>query len=270
MAIVVNGRQIRDRILDHLPKSGKKISLAAIIVGKNPASLVFVSQKKKIASEIGINFRIYNLNEKIYPQNLKQAVKKAVRENSGVIIQLPLPGKLKNLTQQFLDLIPQKKDPDILSTPAWADFLAEGKILPPVAGAVKEIFRIYKIKVKGKKTAIAGFGRLVGQPVAYWLAKQGAKVEIIDINTENKSVILKKSDIIISGIGRPNIIKSRDIKKGAVVIDAGTSEAKGKISGDVEANASKKARLFSPVPGGIGPITTAMLFKNLLILSGKK
>ena len=164
-----------------------------------------------------------------------------------------------------------EKDVDVLSARAVGNFsVGKSRIAPTVVGAIQELFLEYKIDVKGKNVAILGAGALVGKPVAMWLMRESSVVTVITEETPNPEEILKSADIIISGIGKPGYITGDMVKDGVVVVDAGTSESEGKIRGDVDFDSvSKKASYLTPVPGGVGPLTVAMIFKNLLALAKK-
>jgi 5,10-methylene-tetrahydrofolate dehydrogenase/methenyl tetrahydrofolate cyclohydrolase len=138
-----------------------------------------------------------------------------------------------------------------------------------VVAAVAEICRDTKVEIRGRKALVLGHGRLVGVPVAVWLKEQGADVAIIDKPMPNLADFTKNADIIVCGTGVPGIIKPEMLKHGVVLFDAGTSEDGGVIVGDATPHCEEIASIFTPVPGGIGPITVAMIFKNLLILAQK-
>ncbi|MBI3458999.1 bifunctional methylenetetrahydrofolate dehydrogenase/methenyltetrahydrofolate cyclohydrolase, partial [Candidatus Azambacteria bacterium] len=153
--------------------------------------------------------------------------------------------------------------------------LALGKwpIFSPVIGAIKTFFEEYQIKYRKKNIVIAGRGDLVGKPAIAWLQKETNKLNLINRTTKTKDIkkIMAEADIIISGVGQPKFITSRMVKKGVVIIDAGTSESKGVVVGDADFKSlSKKASYMTPVPGGIGPMTVAILLQNLVVLSKLK
>ncbi len=261
--MVVDGKALAEKIKNSLKeeilRSGKKIRLAVLKIGSDAVTEKFLEQKKKFAEYIGVDVRIYEAPADISTNKFREKVSEIVhiKENDGVIIQLPLPAQIN--TQYILDAIIPGKDPDMLSS--------KSRGLSPVVGAIKTIFEEYKVDIKGKNVVVVGAGRLVGKPVATWLLNQGVTVSVVDENTANLENFTKNADIIISGAGKPKIIKPDMVKEGVVAIDCGTSEAAGKISGDFDPEVSKKASLFSPVPGGVGPLTVAMLFKNLIELS---
>ena len=259
---------LREEISGKNKSAPKRIRLAVVLVGEEKVMGKFVALKQKFGSEIGVDVRIYELPPDISTNKLREKVSEIVhiKENDGVIIQLPLPAQIN--MQYVLDAIIPEKDPDVLSSKSWGLFsTGKGKIPPPVVGAIKSIFDEYKVELKGKNIVVVGAGRLVGKPVAAWLLNQKATVSVIDENTTNPGNFMKSADIIISGAGKPELIGPGMVKEGVVAIDCGTSEAAGKISGDFDPEVSNKASLFSPVPGGIGPLTVAMLFQNLIELS---
>jgi len=287
--ILLNGKQLADKILAELREEisikQKQLSLAIIVVGLDPAIEQFIKQKQKIGTSLGIEVSIHRYEKVIIEENdkdfnlwLTDVIKK--NEQGGIIIQLPLPQALN--IQKTLDMVPEKNDVDLLSSGANENFVkGESKILPPVAGAVQALFEEYKINYRDKNIAILGEGRLVGKPVADWLNLEGIEFSVVGETTPNPKEILKEAGVIISGIGKPNYITGDMIKEGVIVIDAGTSTSdrdsrlrtgtfseKGKLVGDVDfESVSLKSSFITPVPGGVGPLTIAMLFKNLLLLS---
>lgn len=271
MAMIVDGKKLAEEIKTELSSvvsgMGKKLRLAVIYVGKNNVTDKFLEQKKKFSSAVGIDLRIYNIEESVTTNQLRKKLAEIVhiKENTGVIVQLPLPKQIN--TQYILDGIIPEKDPDMLSSKSVGAFsTGRSKILHPVVGAVKFIFKNYGIELKAKKVVVLGTGRLVGKPIATWLINEGATVTAIDENTTDPTLHTINADILISGMGMPNLIKPDMVRDGVVAIDCGTSEAIGKIAGDLDPAISEKASLFTPVPGGVGPLTVAMLFKNLVEL----
>lgn len=243
---ILNGKKLAEKILDNLKSQVKKkrlkLKLAIVLVNRDPVSAIFIRQKQKACRKVGIDFELFKFSSRISAVKLKKEIRKIAEnpDNSGIVIQLPLPRNLN--TEKILNLIPAEKNIEILS---------------PVVCGIEHILKEYKISLKGKNIVLVGRGRLVGRPLAGWLRKQKIKFSNIDK--------IKKADIIISGAGKPNLIKGGMVKKGAIVIDAGTSFGQGKLLGDVDfKNVSKKASYITPVPGGIGPMTVACLLKNLV------
>jgi methylenetetrahydrofolate dehydrogenase (NADP+)/methenyltetrahydrofolate cyclohydrolase len=272
--ILLNGKGLSEKVFRNIRKrirSGHlKLRLAVVQVGENPVSRIFINQKKKACQKIGINFRLFKFPAKIKKIELKREIEKICQniKNSGVIIQLPLPKKF--LPEEFLNLIPERKDIDVLSESNLGRFYQGTlKILPPTVQGILYILRYYKISLKGKDIVIIGAGRLVGFPLAVQLLKEKATVSVLNEFTRDTQFFTKKADILVSGVGRPRLIKENIIKKGAIIIDAGTALKRGKLVGDVDfRQVSKKASHITPVPGGVGPLTVACLLENLVKLNG--
>lgn len=179
----------------------------------------------------------------------------------AVIVQLPLPESID--TSQVLDSIPLAQDADVLSRSAHERFESgdADALLPPVVGAVKEILERAHVEPTGKRAVVIGNGWLVGEPCAAWLHAKGAEVHVVTLESGDLS-FLKEAEIIVSGAGSPGLIKPEHLTPGVVLIDAGTSESGGAIVGDADASCAEIASVFTPVPGGVGPIAVACLFKN--------
>ena len=279
---LVDGKKLSEELKDGLKKEilalGRKPKLAVIFLSENPASESFIKRKEKFAGEIGAGLEIFKPEEEIWESRtkLRAYISKIVhdRKNSGVIIQLPLPEEIKQRTEYLLDAIPADKDADVLSSEALGKF-ANGRlaIMPPVAGAVKYVLDSNGIDFHGKKIAVVGAGgRLVGRPVVLWLSSLNVTFAAITENSSEAEMrrAISEADIIISGVGKAGLIKKDMVKDGVVALDAGVSSGAGGLAGDFEPAVADKASLFTPVPGGIGPLTVAMLFKNLLVLAKKK
>ena len=271
----MSGKKLSDKVLANVKKEVQerklKLKLAIVFVGDNKIGKVYLRKKQEACEKTGIGFKVFGFPGDIDRRKLEKEIKKAVCDpaNSGIVIQLPLPERIN--VQRILDLIPPEKDPDCLSQKSFGQFFqGQSLILPPVVAAIAKFFEEYKIKIKSKKTVVVGQGRLVGLPVSIWLKKQGARVVVCDKKPKDIIAKLKKADIIVSGVGKPNLIRGAMIKRGAIVIDCGTSTEGGKTVGDVDFKAvSKKAGYISPVPGGVGPLAVACLLENLIKLSKK-
>lgn len=271
--ILLDGKKLSQKILAELKQEissiSDKLRLAAVVTSEDPVVRKFVEQKKKAAEELGIDLRIYPFPENITTNELRKRLAEIVHEkrNTGVIIQLPLPEHIN--TQYILNAIVTEKDVDMLASKSLGN-LVVGKsfLLPPVAGAIKAIFEEYGVDYRHKYTVIVGSGNLVGRPAALWLLGEKATFSVIESAAKNPQELLRMADIIISGIGRPKWIIGEMIKEGAVAIDAGTSESAGKLVGDMDFDSvAPKASYITPVPGGVGPVAVAMLFKNLVTLA---
>lgn len=274
--VIIDGKKLAQKILDKLKeeiaKTKKQLRLAVILVGKNPVIEKFVEQKKKTGALIGIDVRLFPFDESITTNELRKRISQIVHEkkNTGVIIQLPLPPHINS--QYILNSVPPEKDVDVLSARSIGNFaVGKSPVLPPIAGSVKAIFEEYKIEYRDKNIVIIGAGKLVGRPVMLWLFNEGASYSVLRSTTPEIFEFTKKADIIISGAGSPKLITGDMIKKDVVIIDAGTSESEGRISGDANIESvSQKASLVTPVPGGVGPVTVAMLFNNVITLANLK
>ena len=270
---LLDGKKLSEKILvklkEETKKSKLKLRLAVVQVGENPISQIFINQKKKACQKIGFDFKLFKLPAKISNFELKKEIKKIVKNpaNSGVIIQLPLPKKF--IAEEILNLIPEEKDIDVLSEESLGKFYQGTlKVLPPTVQGILYLLKNYKIELRGKDVVIVGAGRLVGFPLAIQLLREKATVSVLNEFTRDTPFFTKKADILVSGVGWPNLIKGDLVKKGVIVIDAGTSMKKGRLVGDVDfKSVSKKVSYITPVPGGVGPMTVACLLENLVKLN---
>jgi len=270
--MVIDGKQLASEIIEELKKEReaipKKIRLAVVLVGDNPASLSFIKQKEKIAQELNIDFRLYQYPETIKTKELRKKVSEICRVtfNRGVVVQLPLPASINS--QVVLNAILTLKDPDILSEKNLGGFYVNRLIvLPPVIEAIKFLLKKYQIPIEGKIVLLIGRGQLVGKPAALWFINQRATVIVANSKTQNLQDLIKMADIIVSSAGVPNLITGEMVKQGVVIFDSAVVSEAGKLKGDSDFDSLQdKAALLTPVPGGLGPLTVAFLFKNLLEL----
>ena len=276
--IILKGKAIAEKILENLKKeihkNGLSLRLSVILVGKDPSSLAFIRQKQRACLNIGVRFELFNLPSGISRGDFENQIRKISRrsKNQGLIIQLPLPPALRKGDQKFLNLIPFDQDVDILSEYNLGRFHSGFlPVLPPVVGAIFHILRKYRIETKGKNVLVVGAGRLVGFPLAIQLLREKATVSVINEFTKNIFSFTKKADVIITGVGKPGLIRGSMVKKGVAIIDAGTSFRQGKLAGDVDfESVKKKAKYITPVPGGVGPLTVACLLENLVKIKKTK
>lgn len=267
---ILDGKKISQKILSGLKEEIKnkrmRLNVAVILAGKDPASEMFIRQKEKACLFAGIGFQVFGFPSSITHKELKgQAEEIAGRaEHSGIIVQLPLPKKFNS--REILNLIPPEKDIDVLSERNLGKFYSGTlPIMPPAVAGISRILEEYKIPLLKKEMVLVGAGELVGLPLALWFLREGATVSVVNRSTKDISVFTKRADILISGAGRAKLITGEMIRKGAVVIDAGTSFAGGKMKGDVDfESCSRKASFITPVPGGVGPMTVACLLENLV------
>jgi methylenetetrahydrofolate dehydrogenase (NADP+) / methenyltetrahydrofolate cyclohydrolase len=263
--MIINGRSITADVLRTVREEVSKLPhtpvVRAVTVAPSPATLSYLRIKQKKAVEAGMTLETVELQEDAGTDEVIHAV--LTEGADAVIVQLPLPASID--TNAVLQSIPLSKDADILSDMAKEKFRGGEGLLPPVVGAVKEILESEQVSVSGKNVYVLGKGQLVGVPVSQWLQARGAEVTILGKEDTDLSV-LKEADIIVSGVGQAGLLKKEYLTEGVVLIDAGTSESAGSIVGDMDPDCSEIASVFTPVPGGVGPIAVAYLFKNVLQL----
>lgn len=270
--MVIDGNTIAREIIADVKmrvlRIGKPVVLAVIVVGDNPVIERFVALKEKRANEAGIVVHRTDFGDDVTTEMLSKKLEELAKDVSihGIVVQLPLPKHIN--TQRVLDTIPVEKDVDVLSKKSIEAF-AGGTlpIEPPVVGAMQEILDRGGVTVSGKHALVIGRGALVGAPVALWLIKKGARVSIADRTVGDLAAPARRADIVVSGAGVPGLIKQDMLKDGAVLLDAGTSEDGGAIVGDADPSCASKCSLVTPVPGGIGPITIAVLLQNTAVLA---
>ncbi len=258
---IINGKEIADLVKRRVQKelaTLPRLSLAVLMVGDNPVSERYVQVKARLGEELGVDVRVYQYEESIEVEELKAEIEKISinKEIDGLILQLPLPPLFP--TDDILSIIPSHKDVDALSL--------DPLVLSPVVGSVEEIINLAGVKLDGLSATVVGRGRLVGRPVAVWLASKGVNVSQV-LSVENEKDKLKMADLVVTGVGKPNIIKPDYLKSGVVLIDAATSEDGGRLRGDADPACALVASVFTPVPGGVGPITLVKLFDNLVQLA---
>ena len=271
--MLIDGKKLAQEVIEQLKKErnqiAKKIRLATILVGNNPASLSFIKQKEKVGKEIGVDFRLYQYPLEMKVKELRHQVGKLSRitMNRGVVVQLPLPSAIN--TQVVLNGILPQKDVDVLTETNLGKFYANRlPILPPVVAAINFILNKHQISLQGKNVLVIGQGKLVGKPVAVWAINQGATVMSANIHTKNLNSFMKIADVIITGAGKPNLISGEVVAKDVIIFDAAVMTINGKLRGDCDLDSLKdKAQLITPVPRGLGPLTVAFLYRNLLELT---
>jgi methylenetetrahydrofolate dehydrogenase (NADP+)/methenyltetrahydrofolate cyclohydrolase len=240
--VIVDGKKIADEILASFGEKLRGTTLGVVLSPGDAAGESFVRIKERVAERLGVKVMRGELPDLL--------------SCDGIIVQLPHPRAHELLVQ-----LPPEKDPDALS-PA-------PKVRAPVAEAVSEILSRTGTIVMGKKAAVVGEGLLVGRPVAVLLRELGADVVVVSL--EHGSLAeLRDADIVVLGAGSPGLVKPAMLKNGVVLLDAGTSESGGRVVGDADPQCAEMASVFTPVPGGIGPVAIAMLFKNLLTLKSEQ
>lgn len=274
---IINGRKIKDEILTNVKKEVAELSFVPvfcdILVGEDKASVQYVNMKMKIAESVGIRFHKAFFPSDIKNEDLIMEIEKInnMPNICGIIIQLPLPSHID--TRKMLDTIDPKLDVDCLGSVNSAKFYENNFELGfPTALACMRVLNSIGESLVDKKIVVLGKGELVGKPVSALLRSQQLNVESINSSTSNKEEIIKQADIIISGMGNGKYLTGEMIKKWTMIIDAGSSESNGSIVGDVDLDSvSGIAEYVSPVPGGVGPVTVAILLSNVLqVAKGRK
>lgn len=274
--ILINGREIRDKILEEIRKDLDFLPFQPvfcdILVGDDISSKQYVNIKAKTAESVGIKFRTAEFGKDVSIEELIEEIENLnkVPYICGIIIQLPLPNHIDKKT--VLDTISPKLDVDCLGSVNSENFYNNsGEMSYPTALACVKVLDSLNIDLSDKKILVLGQGNLVGLPVTHLLKNRGLEVSTADVKTENTEMLIKNADVIISAIGKAKYIKGNMIKNGAIIIDAGTSEDNGSVSGDVDLESVMEVASFvSPTPGGVGPVTVAMLLKNVLQVAKNK
>lgn len=262
--MIVDGKAIAEDVYTQLEQDLKgfprALKLGILIGTADAATQSFVNIKTRAAGRLGIELVREELPEGAATAEAVAAVQALSQKADGIIVQLPLSAGID--TDEVLRAIPKEKDVDGVNS-SVVD--GERLVLAPVAAAMGEILHRAHVDPSGKETVVVGKGRLVGAPVAHYLLAREACVTTLEAGDSLEP--LKNADIVVLGAGSPGLVKPEHIKKGVALIDAGTSEASGKIAGDADPACAEKAALFTPVPGGVGPIAVAMIFRNLLELA---
>jgi len=257
--------KIKNEITE-IETTGQRPKLSVIIVGENPASLYYVRSKQKFATEVGIESNTISLPIDVSERVLLDTIEELNDDTSvhGILVQLPLPEHIDE--QAVIAAIDINKDVDGFH-PAQVGRLSLGlKCLQPCTPAgIMELLKFYDVEIAGKNVVIVGRSNIVGKPIAQMLVASDATVTITHSKTSNLADFTRNADILVVAIGRPGFISAEMVKDGAVVIDVGINRVNGKIVGDVDFDeVSKKSSFITPVPGGVGPMTIAMLLFNTL------
>ena len=277
MPIILDGKKLRDKIFENLKQKlnnmSEKPTLAVILVGDDPASQIYVKNKKKTAENLGINSIVINYPSNISEKILLDKIQELNNDNkiTAILVQLPLPKHIDKF--KIIDAIAPEKDVDGL-TPYNSGKLFSGEepyVYPCTPKGILLLLDEYNIELAGKHVVVIGRSNLVGKPVAQMLLNRNATVTMCHSHTKNLSDITKTADIVVSAVGK-NIIGEKMLKSDCVVVDVGIfKDVNGKICGDVDfASASKIAAYISPVPGGVGPMTIASLMLNTVELADSK
>ena len=272
----INGKKLSQDILAKVKNEVLLLPFVPVfcdvLVGADPASVQYVGIKSRKAESVGIKFHTANFSESITTQELISQIHilNKIENMCGIIIQLPLPEHINR--KEVLDAIDPKLDVDCLGAVGGRKFYNNENTLGfPTALACMAVLDSLNLNLEGKKILVLGQGTLVGRPVTALLKFQGLQVDTVTRSTENKEELIKHADVIVSGLGQGKYLTGDMVKDGVVIIDAGTSEENGSIVGDVDFDSVvEKASFLTPTPGGVGPVTVAMLLSNVLKVAKSK
>ncbi len=264
---------VRERITNEvasLRKNGKETGLAVIIVGNDPASKVYVNNKKKGCAEVGINSYEYALPEETTTEELLELINKLNGDSrvDGILCQLPLPKHIDEKT--VINSIAPKKDVDAFHPVNTGHIMiGDHSFLPCTPAGIIEMLKFYNIEICGKECVVIGRSNIVGKPMAMLLLQNSGTVTVCHSKTQNLAEVCRRADILVAAVGKANFVTADMVKDGAVVIDVGMNRnAEGKLCGDVDFERVKdKCSFITPVPGGVGPMTITMLLNNTLTAS---
>lgn len=272
MAVKLSGKELalsrknslKEVILKGVEEGKRQPTLASVIVGEDGGSLSYIKGQRKVSEELGIKYDMRTFNGQITEEELIEEIKglNSNKDVDGIIVQLPLPDHLDE--DKILSYISADKDVDGLTDVNFGKFCKGGEaFIPCTARSVLKLIKSTGENLEGKKTVVLGRSNIVGKPVAMLLLGENTTVSICHSRTENIKEICRGADILISAMGQPAYIKKDFIKEGAIVIDVGTTMVDGKVHGDVDfEEVSQVAGFITPVPGGVGAMTTTMLMEN--------
>jgi len=275
---ILDGTKLADKIIFQLKKEvftmKKKPVLAMILVGNDPASSIYVRRKGVLCEKAGIGSQIFTLHEKTSEKKLLATIEKLNKDKriTAIMVQLPLPKHIDKY--KIIESIDPRKDSDCLHPLNFGKFAQGGEeysiTAPATPLGIIKMLEEYKIPIAGKNAVVVGRSNIVGKPMAQFLLNRGATITVCHRQTKNLKSYVQKADILVVAVGKKNLIKANMVKKGVVVIDVGVNRVGKKLFGDVDfKNVSKKSSYITPVPGGVGPVTIAMLLWNTIQLAKK-
>lgn len=266
-AITINGREVAKNWKDEITKRVSELTvqphLAVVLVGDNPASQVYVRNKEKACAQTGIRSTVIRLKEDCTQVELENVVRSLNADDSvhGILVQLPLPTHINEA--DILALINPEKDVDGFHAMNSGRLMNGQKgFIPCTPLGIMRLLEAYKIPLEGKHAVIVGRSNIVGKPMAMLLLEQNVTVTVCHSKTRNLAEFTRQADILIAAVGKANFITPDMVKAGAVVIDVGINRVNGQIVGDVDARVNEIASYVTPVPGGVGQMTIAMLLSN--------
>jgi methylenetetrahydrofolate dehydrogenase (NADP+)/methenyltetrahydrofolate cyclohydrolase len=266
--------ELKSKIDKWTKKTRIRPKLVTILVGKDPASKIYIDLKHKTCAKVGIESEMIKLEENASKNDLKKEIEKLNNDPKihGILLQIPLPTKLRNDTSEILNFISPNKDVDCCqSINKGKLFDYDEELTPCTPKGIITLLEYYGVHLKGKDVVIVNRSNLVGKPLIFMFLKRDATVSICHTSTNNIDSYLKKADILVIAVGRPNFLTKDKIKEGAVIIDVGINRINGKIVGDTDfQNLIEKCGKITPVPGGVGPMTICILMQNTFTLYRKQ
>lgn len=257
---------IKEQVKQKIDQITEKIQLVVVLVGENPASQIYVRNKQKACKEVGIDSVLIQLDDTISEEELKSVIVSLNNEQSvyGILVQLPLPKHISE--NEIINTIDPKKDVDGFTLVNKGKLLSgEETVYPATPKGIITLLKAYNIPLAGKHAVVVGRSNIVGKPMSLLLLQENATVTIAHSKTQDLKQITLQADILISAVGKKDMITSDMVKDNAIVIDVGINRVDKKLYGDVDFDAIKdKAAYITPVPGGIGPMTIATLLENVL------
>ncbi len=275
MARIIDGKAISGEVraeiaadtVEFKSKYGIAPGLAVIIVGSDPASMVYVRNKKKACEQVGFYSEVYELPEDTTQETLVELVERLNNDEKihGILVQLPLPKHL-NETEILLKIKPNKDVDAFHPVNVGKIMIGNYDLLPCTPAGVMVLLQRSGVEINGKKCVVIGRSNIVGKPMAMLLLHANGTVTVCHSKTQDLTAICREADILVASIGKPEFVTADMVKEGAVVVDVGINRLEsGKLVGDVNfAEAEPKASYITPVPGGVGPMTITMLLKNTL------
>ncbi len=277
-AKILDGKKIAEKILskvgketENFKKQGIIPCLACILVGQNPASQIYVRNKKEACAKTGIVFRLFSFSENVTEEEILDKIREFNLDKSihGIIVQLPLPEYINN--QKIIESISPQKDVDGFHPQNWGKLAYNEKgFVPATPAGILRLLDEYNISLADKYVVVVGMSNIVGKPLALLCLQRNATVTVCHKKTKNLKNHTRGADILISATGVPKLIKKDMVGKDAVVVDVGINRVDGKITGDVDFdNVKNIASFITPVPGGVGPMTVTMLLVNVIFAINK-
>ncbi len=268
--MIVDGKAVAQTLYDALQTERAQfgeVTLGHLVTEMSPVTASYARIKERGAERLNIKMVRTELPEGSDTAAALAAIQQLVETCDSVIPQLPIVPGID--AAAVINAIPKEKDVDVLSDAAVAEFeKGDWPAIPPVPAALKYILEHYNVPIQGAKVVVIGQGRLVGKPAAVLFKRLGADVRCL-IKGDEVAMATREADIILSGAGVPGLIKPDMIKEGVAIVDAGTSESGGKVVGDADPSCAEKCSVFTPVPGGVGPVAIAHIYVNVLALKKK-